>query len=72
MRRTAFNAIDVSSYRHSFCFANPKEREMWCCYPETGETEAAAMVWRGLAQLQLIEEKRLKAAGIMPYSGITP
>lgn len=40
--------------------------------PETGEVEAAAMVWRGLAQLQLIEEKRLKAAGIMPYSGIVP
>lgn len=40
--------------------------------PETGEVEAAAMIWRGLAQLQLIEEKRLKAAGIMPYSGIVP
>jgi hypothetical protein len=40
--------------------------------PETGEMEAAAMVWRGLAQLQLLEEKRLAAAGIMPYSGITP
>lgn len=39
--------------------------------PETGEVEAAAMVWRGLAQLQLIEEKRLIAAGIMPYSGVT-
>lgn len=40
--------------------------------PETGEMEAVAMVWRGLAQLQLIEEKRLKAAGILPYSGIVP
>lgn len=39
---------------------------------ETGEVEAAAMVWRGLAALQLIEEKRLAAAGIMPYSGIVP
>lgn len=39
---------------------------------ETGEMEAAAMVWRGLAQLQLLEEKRLAAAGILPYSGITP
>lgn len=40
--------------------------------PETGEVEAAAMVWRGLAELQLIEERRLAAAGIMPYSGIVP
>lgn len=38
---------------------------------EMGEVEAAAMVWRGLAKLQLIEEKRLHAAGIMPYSGVT-
>lgn len=27
--------------------------------PETGETHAAAVAWRALAQLQLIEEKRL-------------
>lgn len=40
--------------------------------PETGEQEAAALAWRALAQLQLLEEKRLKAAGIMPYSGIVP
>lgn len=39
---------------------------------DTGEVEAAAMVWRGLAELQLIEERRLAAAGIMPYSGIVP
>lgn len=39
--------------------------------PETDETELAAMAWRVLAQLQLAEEKRLTAAGIMPYSGVT-
>lgn len=38
----------------------------------SGELEAANNAWRALAQLQLLEEKRLKAAGIMPYSGITP
>lgn len=40
--------------------------------PETGEPELAAMAWRVLAQLQLAEEKRLAAAGILPYSGVTP
>jgi len=38
--------------------------------PETNEPELVAAVWRGLAQLQLLEEKRLAAAGIRPYSGI--
>jgi hypothetical protein len=38
--------------------------------PETGEIELAAMAWRVLAQLQLAEEKRLLAAGIVPYSGV--
>lgn len=40
--------------------------------PDTGEVELANAAWRILAQLQLIQEKRLGAAGIMPYSGITP
>lgn len=39
---------------------------------ETGEPELVAMAWRALAELQLYEEKRLAAAGIMPYSGIVP
>lgn len=40
--------------------------------PETGEIELAAQAWRVLAELQLAEERRLLAAGILPYSGITP
>lgn len=36
--------------------------------PETGEIELAAAVWRGMAELQLYEEKRLKKAGIIPLS----
>lgn len=40
--------------------------------PETGESELVAAGWRLLAALQLAEEKRLHAAGIMPYSGVTP
>lgn len=38
--------------------------------PETGEVELAHGAWRILAELQLAEEKRLTAAGIMPYSGV--
>jgi hypothetical protein len=39
--------------------------------PETGEIELAQCAWRALAELQLREEKRLLAAGIVPYSGVT-
>lgn len=39
--------------------------------PEMGEIEAVNVAWRALAELQLLEEKRLNAAGIMPYSGVT-
>lgn len=38
--------------------------------PENREADLVALVWRGLAELQLFEEKRLAAAGIKPYSGI--
>lgn len=38
--------------------------------PETGETERVAAAWRALADLQLAEEKRLVAAGILPLSGV--
>lgn len=40
--------------------------------PETGEAELVAVVWRALAALQVFEEKRLVAAGIMPLSGVVP
>lgn len=39
--------------------------------PETGEYELAAAAWRVLAELQIMEEKRLLKLGIMPYSGVT-
>lgn len=39
--------------------------------PEMGEIEAVNIAWRALAELQLLEEKRLNAAGVMPYSGVT-
>lgn len=40
--------------------------------PANREIDLVAAAWRILAELQLVEEKRLAAAGIMPYSGITP
>lgn len=39
--------------------------------PDTGEIEAVNRAWRALATLQLLEEKRLTAAGILPYSKVT-
>lgn len=39
--------------------------------PDSGEPERAHAAWRVLADLQIAEEKRLVAAGIMPLSGIT-
>lgn len=40
--------------------------------PDTGEEELVGATWRCLAALQLREEARLAAAGIMPLSGKTP
>lgn len=40
--------------------------------PETGEPELVAAVWRLMAQLQLLEERRNAAKGVKSYSGITP
>lgn len=39
---------------------------------DTGEIELVGALWRCAAALQLREEARLKAAGIMPLSGIVP
>lgn len=40
--------------------------------PDNREADLVAAAWRLLAELQLAEEKRLAAMGIMPYSGIVP
>jgi len=40
--------------------------------PDTGETEAVCLLWRAAAYVQLQEEARLVAAGIMPLSGVVP
>lgn len=39
---------------------------------DSGQLEQAQVAWRALADLQLAEERRLVAAGIMPLSGIIP
>lgn len=39
---------------------------------DTQEPELAHAGWRLLAELQLLEERRLKKLGIRPYSGIVP
>jgi hypothetical protein len=38
--------------------------------PETGEPELANAVWRGLAELQLLEERRNRERGVRSYSGV--
>ena len=38
--------------------------------PDSGEVELAHAAWRLLAQLQLVEEKRLTLIGIKPLSGV--
>lgn len=48
--------------RHSM---NPAEID-----PEFGELHAVARAWRAMAALELLEEKRLVAAGIKPLSGV--
>lgn len=40
--------------------------------PDTGEMERVGAAWRILADLQIAEERRLVAAGILPLSGIVP
>lgn len=39
--------------------------------PDSGQPEGAHKGWRALADLQIEEEKRLVALGIMPLSGVT-
>lgn len=39
--------------------------------PETQEPEINSALWRLLAEVQLLEEKRLIELGIKPYSGVT-
>lgn len=38
--------------------------------PDSGELEMAHALWRLLAEVQLMEEQRLVAAGIRPLSGV--
>lgn len=46
LKRTLFNAIDVTSYRNSFVFNHPQKSEMWFCYPENGQSEPSrALIW---------------------------
>lgn len=46
IRRFIFNAIDGTNFRRAFTVANVSEREVWFCFPETGETACTlAAVW---------------------------
>jgi len=46
MKRTLFNAIDVTAYRNSFTFNHPLKTEIWFCYPATGSAiPNRALIW---------------------------
>lgn len=46
LRRWLFNQIDTTYYRRSFMVADYREREMWFCFPESGNAFAnLAVVW---------------------------
>lgn len=46
MRTTLFNRIDADNVNACFVFANPLRREMWFCYPDSGNTTPTlALIW---------------------------
>ena len=45
-RRTLNADIDTVNIKRSFCVSNEREKEMWFCYPEIGETwPTKALIW---------------------------
>lgn len=46
MRSYLFNQIDPSSVDKCYVFANPRQKEMWFCYPEVGSAVVSrALIW---------------------------
>lgn len=46
VKDTLFNSIDSANYGNSFVAANHRDKEMWICYPTTGNTLAnRAVIW---------------------------
>lgn len=46
MRRSIFASIDSTYYVNSFTFHNPREKEAWFCYPESGSQQPnVAAIW---------------------------
>lgn len=46
MRSFLFNNIDTDSYKQCYVVPWHSENQVWCCFPESGETECTmALVW---------------------------
>ncbi len=46
LRRKIFNEMDQSNYAASFCIEDTENKEVWFCYPTTGQTRPnKALVW---------------------------
>ncbi len=48
MRSWLFNQIDSQAYRQCFVVSFHAENQVWCCFPEVGESDCTlALVWDG-------------------------
>ena len=72
MRRGLANLIDPDAFNRSFTVANPAQREMWFCFPESGATwPTLALVWNYVEDTITFRELKdisYIAQGIIPDS----
>ena len=71
LRRWLFNSLDQTYYRRSFVAIDSKEREIWFCFPESGNTFAnLALVWSSVNRKPHIRELGVSmSAGIAGIVG---
>jgi hypothetical protein len=65
MRRWLFNNIDSDAYQSSFVVSYHAKNQVWCCFPEAGESEPTlALVWDATDDKFGVRELRPSAAHI--------
>lgn len=80
-RRWLFNAIDPDVFERSFVVSNHREREMWICFPESGNTwPNLALCWswadnsfhvRELGSLIAAAEEGIVIGSELTFDGLT-